>query len=143
MKTLYLILLLFISSLSIKAQTAPTVKTTVADTVLASLKNKKAAIDKYAKANPKQLLVFVKVTGKKNLIRVYNQKWPDAVEYTCNILKDKGGKIIYIYKAPFSESGDWDISYEHYFDDEGNVFAFYKDESIFDNTVNIRSLFYI
>jgi hypothetical protein len=75
------------------------------------------------------------VPGKKSLIRVYNEKWPDEIEYTYNIVKDKGGKIIYILQTPFSESGDWDISYKHYFDEDGHVFAFYRVESIFDDNV--------
>jgi hypothetical protein len=135
MKTLYLSLFLIIISYSIKAQASAPTKTRVTDSVLTSLKAKKAAADKYINTHAKEMVVFVKIPGKKGLMRVYNEKWPEEVEYTCNILKDKNGKIIYVFQAPFSESGDWDISYEHYFDEDGNVFAFYKDESIFDDNV--------
>jgi len=134
MKFLYLFVILLIASLSGKAQSA-TGKVATADSTLVSLKNKKAAIDKYVHAHAKQMAVFVKVPNKKTLVRVYNEKWPEEIEYTCNILKDKNGKVVYIFQAPFSESGDWDISYEHYFDENGNVFAFYKDESIFNDNV--------
>ena len=134
MKFLYLFVILLIASLSGKAQSA-TGKVATADSALASLKSKKAAIDKYVHAHAKQMAVFVKVPNKKTLVRVYNEKWPEEIEYTCNILKDKNGKVVYIFQAPFSESGDWDISYEHYFDENGNVFAFYKDESIFNDNV--------
>jgi hypothetical protein len=127
------VFMLLIGCLSGKAQTlAPKSK---ADSPLNNLKVKRAVTDSYLKAHPKQVIVLVKVPGKKNLVRVYNKKWPDEVEYTLNILKDKNGKIIYIIQTPFSESGDWEISYEHYFDNEGNVFAFYKDESIFNDNV--------
>jgi hypothetical protein len=135
MKTLYLSLFLIIISFSIKTQASAVTKTRVTDSVLTNLKAKKAATDKYVNTHAKEMAVFVKIPGKKGLIRVYNEKWPNEIEYTCNILKDKNGKIIYVFQAPFSESGDWDISYEHYFDKDGNVFAFYKDESIFDDNV--------
>ncbi|MES2064661.1 MAG: hypothetical protein V4456_22275 [Bacteroidota bacterium] len=105
------------------------------DPSFVSLKAKKAATDKYLKTHTKQMLVLVKVPNKKDFVYVYNGKWPNEVEYTLNILKNKNGNIIYVSQSPFSESGDWDISYEHYFDEEGNVFAFYKEESIFDENV--------
>jgi hypothetical protein len=37
---------------------------------------------------------------------------------------------------PFSESGDWEIAYRHYFDEEGHTFCFEKEESIFDESVS-------
>ncbi|MFA6087318.1 hypothetical protein [Mucilaginibacter sp.] len=134
MKFPYLFVILLIANLSGKAQSA-TGKVATVDSALSSLKSKKAAIDKYVDAHKKQMGVFVKAPNKKALIRVYNEKWPEEIEYTYNIIKDKAGKIIYILQTPFSESGDWDILYEHYFDESGNVFAFFRVESIFDDNV--------
>jgi len=101
------------------------------DTILFSLKNKKAIVDQYLGKHDKAVIVFVKVPGKKNLIRVKNEKWPDEIEYTYNILKNSSGKIIFVAQIPYSESGDWNIEYKHYFDEQGNTYAFYREESIF------------
>lgn len=137
MKTLYLILLLFFGSLSIKAQTASLIKIPSADTVLTSLKSKKAAIDKYMGKHAKDVITLVKVPKKSKLLQIKNKndKWPDEIEYTYNILKDPAGKIMVVTISPNSESGDWEIVYKYYFDDKGNTFAFYEDQSIFNDNV--------
>jgi hypothetical protein len=78
---------------------------------------------------------LVKVPGKKALVRVKGDHWPDEIEYTYNILKDHSGNIIFIAQTPYSESGDSNIEYRHYFDEQGKTYAFSGKESIFDDNV--------
>lgn len=99
------------------------------------LQSKKVAIDKDIKTDSGSLIVLVKETQKKELTKVENDQWPDSVECTYNVYKNHAGEIIFIAKIPFSESGDWDIVYKHYFDQEGHTFAFTKEESYFDDNV--------
>jgi hypothetical protein len=132
MKTFYLSLFfVFGLFLSKQSHNYPVTLVSQKDSILFRLKNKKAAIDQYITKHNKTLIVFVKVPGKKNLIKVNNGHWPDEIEYTYNILKNSSGKIIFVAQIPYSESGDWDIAYRHYFDEQGNTYAFYKEESIF------------
>ncbi|MGZ3822843.1 MAG: hypothetical protein ACXVB6_19770, partial [Mucilaginibacter sp.] len=102
---------------------------------LAELKNKKAAIDQYAYKHRKEMAVWVKLTGKKKLIKVNGENWPDGTEYIYNVLKDASGHIMLTEQIPYSESGDWYIECRHYFDDSGKTFAFIKRETVFDESV--------
>jgi hypothetical protein len=107
----------------------------LADATLISLEKKKAYIDKYIEKHSNDLIVLVKIPGKKALVRVKGDQWPDEIEYTFNILKDHSGKIIFIAQMPYSESGDSNIEYRHYFDEQGKTYAFSGKESIFDDNV--------
>jgi hypothetical protein len=131
MKPVYLFLIVFsIGTIklvnSVKDTAIPT-----ADSTLVNLKAKKAIIDNYLIKHQNATIVLVKVPGKKNLVRVVGDKWPDEIEYTYNIVKNKAGKVILIAQKPESESGDWDITYKHYFDENGNTFAFDRSEALF------------
>lgn len=135
MKILYLFLITFSIATIKPAESIKPVNKPDADSTLIKLKAKKAAIDNYLNKHSKQTIVLVKTPGKKNLMRVMNEKWPDEIDYTINLLKDKAGKVIFIEQSPYSESGDWDIVYRHYFDGSGNTIAFYRSESIFDDNI--------
>ncbi|HTE01975.1 MAG TPA: hypothetical protein VK668_21955 [Mucilaginibacter sp.] len=131
MKTLFLV---FITCLSLhlpERKHHTKIVTTNIDTSVLALENKKEAIDDYLKKHQKEIITLAKVAGKKKPVRVLNNKWPDGVEYSYNILKNKSGKIIFIMQSPFSESGDWDIEYHHYFDEDGKTYAFSREESVF------------
>jgi len=121
--------------ISTQKQNNPTKPIPQTDSVLIKLKNKKAAVDQYIIKHGKALIVLVKIPGKTNLLWIKNAHWPDEIEYTYNILKGPSGKIIFIAQIPYSESGDWDIEYKHYFDEQGNTYAFNKEESIFGDNV--------
>jgi hypothetical protein len=135
MKTLYVSLFLIIVSLSINAQPSAITKTKAADSVLTSLKAKKIALDKYIGKHAKEVITLVKLPNKTRLQEIKNDKWPDEIEYSYNILRDPAGKIMMAVISPNSESGDWDVVYKYYFDDKGNTFAFYEDQSIFNDNV--------
>jgi hypothetical protein len=78
------------------------------------------------------LLVFVKLAGKEGLTRVERNKFPynDDIEVTYNVLRING-KILMIVLSPYSESGDWNLEFRHYFDAAGHTFVFEKDANMF------------
>ena len=47
------------------------------------------------------------------------------------MIRNKAGQIIYIAEYPESESGDWNLIYENYFDTNGNLIAFIRKCSFF------------
>ena len=98
---------------------------------LLCLKKAKAYTDNYLKLHENDLIVLVKSPGKTEPISVKNNNCPDSIDYTLNILNDSEGKIMFIALIPYSESGDWNVKCQYYFDKQGNMYAFYKEESVF------------
>lgn len=88
------------------------------------------------------MLVFAKVPDKKALLKIENEKWPDEVEYSYNVLEDDNGKVILIDSSPVSESGDWDVSHTHYFDENGNTFLFERKANAFNDCLTNDSVAY-
>jgi hypothetical protein len=99
--------------------------------VIRRLEIKKDSIDKLLEKRGKSVLVYAKAPGRKTWIAITNDKWPDKIDYTYNVLKNASGKIILIAQIPYSESGDWDIEHFSYFDEGGKIFAFVDKQSIF------------
>jgi len=62
-----------------------------------------------------KVIVYVKTDGKYT--KVKDNKWPDEIETTYNVITDS---IVRIYiEVPYSESGDWNNTYTYYYDSEG------------------------
>jgi hypothetical protein len=97
------------------------------------LQSKKALIDSLFNQNRKQVRVLVKTAGKDSLTEVYNEKWPEEIEIIFNLLADSTGRVVRISELPYSESGDWSIMYSHYFDSDGNTFAYERRIKAFNN----------
>lgn len=98
------------------------------------LQENKSHIDslfKYAKEN--EITIFVKQKGKDSLIEVAAKHLPADIEVSYNIFRDNMGHIIRISESPTSESGDWFVSCNHYFDEKGKTFAFEKKTNSFDS----------
>lgn len=95
------------------------------------IKQQKIEIDSFVVQNPKNLTILVKRIDHSDLFQIENEKFPDDVETTFNLVKDKTGRIIYICEIPNSESGDWFVTLNHYFDENGKTFAFEKHTSSF------------
>ena len=127
------VFILLIGSVLAKAQTTTDIAAT--DSVATTLKKEKLATDKYLDKHGKSLLLYSKVPKKKIPVRVINEKWPEDGSDSYNILKDATGKIIMIAEIPISESGDWFITYTHYFDVNGNTYAFRRQANTFDDRV--------
>ncbi|MCJ8208808.1 hypothetical protein MUY27_03750 [Mucilaginibacter sp. RS28] len=103
------------------------------DSVFSLLKKQKIEIDRQLSRKSPDLTVYVKIPGRSKLVRVFHEKWPENLEYTYNVLRDKSGRIVLISQSPFSESGDWDITYKQYFDEHGNTLAFERVTGFFNS----------
>jgi hypothetical protein len=83
--------------------------------------------------NKDSIVILVKITGQKDLVKVINRNWPENIETTYNVFKNQQGQIIYIAEFPTSESGDWDLRLEYFFSEVGQLTAFVKDFSFFNS----------
>jgi hypothetical protein len=133
MKTFWILFLMMVAFTSCKHGRSDNVSQK--DLILLGQKDKRNSIDKYIRSHRKAVITLVKIPGKTELVIVKNEQWPDEVEYTYSVYKDGSGEIIFIAQTPFSESGDWNVVYKHYFDGDGNTCAFSKLESLFDDGV--------
>jgi hypothetical protein len=95
--------------------------------------SQKAEIDNLQSKDKLKLEVFVKESNKENLTLVINENWPEIIETTYNVWKNEKGNIVKIGEFPFSESGDWEIEYEHYFDQNEKTYAFERNTNFFNN----------
>ncbi len=97
---------------------------------------RKDSIDKLVKrairTKSKNLKVLVKVKGKNKLVKVEGTNWPENIEYTYNLIEDTVNNCTFILATPFSESGDWDVTYAYYFD-RGKLFAFERKTGFFNS----------
>jgi hypothetical protein len=101
--------------------------------IIERLKYQKGIIDTLFNQSKDRLIVMVKLVDKNDLVIVSNGNFPKNVELTFNILKDSLGQIITILEFPFCESGDWNIILTHYFDKDGNTFAFERQTNFFNS----------
>lgn len=94
---------------------------------------KRLEIEKQISNEECELIILVKIKGEIDLQRVLEENWPEKVETTYNILKNQNGEIIFIGEIPTSESGDWYLELRHYFTENGNILAFKKRLSYFND----------
>jgi len=95
------------------------------------LENDKQKIEDTILVDKDKLDVLVQITGQPKLQIVVDQKWPDNIVTTYNILKDKNGNIIYVGEFPTCESGDWNLKFAHFFDSSGLLIAFEEELKFF------------
>lgn len=94
---------------------------------------RKQAIDALLEMEPQRIAVYVRVPGSDSLLHVRDGAFPEEVATTFNVLRDAGGHVVLAVEAPFSESGDWDITLAHYFDADGRTFAFERRAGFFNS----------
>lgn len=80
------------------------------------LNHLKEDIDSRFNYSEDEIVVFVKLLEKEELVQIGKGEFPYGIETTYNILKDKSGHIIATIELPYSASGDWNITLTHYFD---------------------------
>jgi hypothetical protein len=141
MKYFFLLFCLFVFSCG-HPKHPSTVKSSKSAISISALKRKRDNIEAYSLQHKNNMLVFAKVPGKDVLLKIENEKWPDEVEYSYNVLKDDNGEIIMIDASPFSESGDWDVSHTHYFYSDGNTFLFERKANAFNGCLTNDSVVY-
>lgn len=91
---------------------------------LEELKANKHSID--SMITEESIIILAKVSDEKGLIKIKDNKYPENVETTYNLVKDKDGHIVYIAELPFSKDSNWFIAYRSYFNTEGKLFAFQR-----------------
>lgn len=101
--------------------------------ILDRLKYQKTNIDALFSRSKDKLIVLAKLTDNNEPLPIKNGDFPDNVKITFNILKDSLGNIVTIAESPFSESGDWNIIFTHYFDKDGKTFAFERQTNFFNS----------
>lgn len=134
MKTL---LLFILSSGLLFTSQRQAVKTAVSKDgpAVTAIKLKTEKADDYEYRHHKQLITFVKLEGKKKLVSVKNEEYPENTDYIYNVLKDADGKVLLTEQVPYSQSGDWYTEYKHYYDASGKTIAFRLTETVFDESV--------
>ena len=96
------------------------------------IKKDREQIDQQAQMKSARLSLYAKIEGRKELQKVPNDKsWPDNMETTFGVWKDKNRKVLMFYEVPVSESGDWRNEYIHYFDNEGHTIVFQRYSAFF------------
>jgi hypothetical protein len=105
------------------------------DVSLGSLQKATSNINAYEFKHRKQLIVLAKLEGRKQLVKIKGDDFPDNTVFIYSILKDSTGRIIAIEQVPYSQSGDWYEEFKHYFDEDGNTFAFTTRTTVFDDSV--------
>ncbi len=101
--------------------------------VVHQIKIKKQQYDSLRIIQMEDILVYAKIAGQTELILFNGDEWPDSIEYSCNVLKDKSGTVLLISVYPFSISGDWFVAFTHYFDEQGKTFAFERLTSFYNS----------
>lgn len=121
----------FLAMLSIMIASCTNAKQSNENAASKELLKKKNSID--LMITDSTLLVFVKVKGKNTLVPVIDRKYPQQIETTFNILKDKDDRIVFISEMPYNETSEWFISYKSYFDEKGKLFAFQRLNNFLNN----------
>lgn len=79
------------------------------------------------------LQVLVKVKGKAELQMVRERRYPRNIETTYNLLRDTTGKVLFISEMPYNATSEWFIAYKSYFDEDGKLFAFQRQNNFLNN----------
>lgn len=79
------------------------------------------------------LQVLVKVKGKPELQVVKDKKYPRNIETTFNLLMDTTGRVVFISEMPYNATSEWFIAYKSYFDADGKLFAFQRQNNFLNN----------
>ena len=94
----------------------------------ANQKDKKYSIDSLINKE-RRLIAMAKIKGQQAIGAMPEDE--KLVETIYNIFKDENGQIIYIAEIPKSPDDDWFIAYKSYFDENGNLFAFQRQNNFF------------
>lgn len=101
--------------------------------LLEKLRIRKAELDSSRKHQKMRLEILVKEPGKAGLTPVVNNNWPTEFETTYDLWKDANGRVLVLGEYPYSQSGDWHLGLEHYFNENGETFAFEKKTNFFNS----------
>ncbi len=77
--------------------------------------------------------LYASTTSSSELVKVIDDNWPGDTKESYNIIKDSTGQITYVAIYPISESGDWMIGYQYFFDKDGNCSIFNRVSNFFNS----------
>jgi len=101
------------------------------DEAIKELSGRKVDIDNMM--SDSTLHVLVKVKGSRELQLVENRRYPRNIETTYNLLRDTLGRIVFISEMPYNATSEWFIAYKSYFDENGKLFAFQRQNNFLNN----------
>lgn len=78
----------------------------------------------------RKLIAMAKLKGQEAIVSMSKAQTAD-VEIVYNVFKNQEGKIVYISEMPKSTNDDWFIAYKSYFDENGKLFAFQRQNNFF------------
>ena len=96
--------------------------------LVASLRARKYSIDSLINEERK-LIALAKVKGRESLVDMPKAAG-QRIEAVFNVYKNDG-RIIYIAEMPKSPEDEWFIAYKSYFDEQGKLFAFQRQNNFF------------
>ena len=89
-------------------------------------------VDNVYKKDTFKLERYLQLDKEELIKRVPNyDDRPVSFYASYNLIRNKTGQIIYIADYPASQSGDWNLIYLNYFDENGNLIAFIRKFSFF------------
>jgi hypothetical protein len=86
-------------------------------------------------------LVFIKLPEQEMPVPVKNRQYPKKLEAIYQVCRDTEGRIVYLAESPFSQSGNWDIVYRSYYDEQGRIFAFERTAGFFNSACTSGALY--
>jgi hypothetical protein len=100
---------------------------------LLQLKAEKDLLDSLAEKNQSQLTLYGRWRDTDSLVVLDPLEWNPEIMHTFLPVVDSLGRIRAVTESPVSESGDWVITYTHYFDSSGKTFAFERKTGFFNS----------
>lgn len=103
--------------------------------IVSSYKTAAKEVSNYFTKDSSKIELYLQLNKEEATKRVANFDSVPQAEYSAyNLIRNKQGKIIYISEYPVTESEEYDMIYESYFDLKGNLIAFIR-KCIFNNGV--------
>jgi hypothetical protein len=96
------------------------------------LTQQKRTLDAYVQAHPSSFVTYARL-GNGQVVPVKNAALPDATQTVYRVLRNRHRGIVLIQEAPVSESGDWSLTYTHYFTPQGRTFAYERRTAFFNS----------
>jgi hypothetical protein len=112
---------------AIKEETNFDLKSSDLTSILKLYRSLDKEVEYVHKKDTTRLELYLQIDEKSPVKRVSHYSDTLVKYFDCyNLIKNKSGQIIYVLEAPASESGDWELYYESYFDKDGNLVAFIR-----------------
>lgn len=90
--------------------------------------------DKFILQNESSVELMAIIESASKPISLPDRQWPDDVTTSINVIRNDLGKITYYAEYPVSESGDWEIGYQHFIDGKtGQTLAFRRLANFFNS----------